>query len=215
MNKLALANLPITAQHIKIFQYFIIGIVVYIILTGQIRKARQAKAYNQAGTDPNTAFAIRVRQACNPSGISMLIDVDTTHENDLMLIADELTDVDKVAKAYFNLYNENMYNRLEKELNSKRFQEWLRRAQAAPTANQASGSVGNELAAIKETPVFSDTDSSKVVKTVKAGETIGTKIGAYYITSGGVKRLYYLVQWTSFIFLVNQGFVLASDTKQI
>lgn len=210
-------NLPISSENIKIAQYFIIGLVLWFIVTGQLRKYKQAQAYSQAGTDPNTAFAIQVRQACNPSGVKLLIEWDGTWENDLMLVADQITNVNAVNVAYINLYNENMFERLEKELNSTLFQEWMRRAQSAPTTTQApSSSTPREIYALRDTVVLSDTDTTKVAKRVKAGETIGTRIRAYSISNKqGQKKLYYLVSWTSWFFLYNQGLVLAEDTKEL
>lgn len=210
-------KIPISSENIKVAQYFIIGIVVWFVITGQLRKYRKAQAYGQAGTDPNTAFAIQVRQACNPSGISFIVDMDGTFVDDLMLIADQISNVNAVNIAYVNLYNENMFERLEKELNSGKFQEWLRRAQSAPTVTNApSASVQPTLAAVRDTIVYSDTDSRQIARKVKAGETLGTRLRAYSIqNSSGSKNLYYLVSWTSFIFLTNQGLVLASDTREI
>jgi hypothetical protein len=208
-------KIPVSPENIKIAQYFVIGVVVWLVLTGQVRKYKQANAYAQAGTNPNTAFAIEVRQSCNPSGIKFLIDADGTWENDLMLVADQISNLNAVNAQYVALYNENMFERLEKELNATKFQEWMRRAQSAPTTTQAPGAVGGKLAALNDTIVFHATDSSKISKSVKAGETIGEKIGAYIIKVGGLSKKYWLVQWTSYIFLVNQGLVLASDTKEI
>lgn len=210
-------KLPISSENIKIAQYFIIGVVVWFLITGQLRKYKQAKAYSQAGTDPNTAFAIQVRQACNPSGVKLLIDLDGTWENDLMLVADQVTNVNAVNVAYVNLYNENMFERLEKELTSTRFQEWMRRAQLAPTATPVpSNNSPVELYALKDTVVLSDTDSTKTAKRVKAGETIGTRLKTFSITNRqGQKKIYYLVSWTSWFFLYNQGLVLAEDTKPL
>lgn len=209
-------KLPINSENIKIAQYFIIGVVVWFLITGQLRKYKQAQAYSQAGTDPNTAFAIQVRQACNPSGVKLLIDMDGTWENDLLLVADQIININAVNAAYINLYNENMFERLEKELSSTKFQEWMRRAQSAPTTTPVpSYSTPVALYALKDTVVLSDTDSTKVAKRVKAGETIGTRIKAFSISNKqGGKNLYYLVSWTSWFFLYNQGLVLASDTKE-
>lgn len=210
-------NIPISSENIKIAQYFVIGVIVWFMVTGQLRKWRMTKAYGQAGTDANTSNAIQVRQACNPSGINLAINFDGTWENDLMLVADQITNVNAVNVAYSNLYNENMFERLEKELSAPRFQEWMRRAQAAPTTTPVpSYSTPVELYALKDTVVLSDTDSTKVAKRVKAGETIGTRIKAYRITrKAGGSQLYYLVTWTSYFFLTNQGLVLSTDTREI
>lgn len=209
-------KIPVSPENIKIAQYFIIGVVLWFVITGQARKYRQANQYQQAGTDANTGFAIQVRQSCNPSGIKLMIDLDGTWESDLMLVADQISNVNAVNQAYVNLYNENMFERLEKELNSTKFQEWLRRAQSAPTTTPAvSTGQGKQIVAINDTKVFSDTDSRIVLKTVKAGQTIGTKIRAFNIRVNGVTRAYWLVSWKEFLFLSNQGLVIASDTKEI
>jgi alpha-D-ribose 1-methylphosphonate 5-triphosphate diphosphatase PhnM len=208
--------LPISPENIKIAEYFVIGIVLFLFFRGQIRKSRQAKQYGQAGTDVNTSHAIQVRQACNPSGVGLMIEFDGTWDNDLMLVADQIGDPDEVAKAYLNLYNENMYERLEKELTSAKFQQWIQRAKAAPKAEQTSTTATMvKLVAVKDTTIWSDTDSSKAARKVATGDAAGTRLKAYYITnSAGKKNLYYLVGWTSFLFLYSQGLVLAADVKE-
>lgn len=208
-------NLPITSENVKIAQYFIIGLVAFIILRRWLRKIQEDQAYKNTSNDPNTALAIQVRQACNPSGIDWMVEFDGTWSNDLMIVADQISSLDKVAAAYNTLYNESMFKRLEKELNATEFQEWMRRANAAPTTtNGGNYSAPVTLYAIRDTNVFFETDSSKVARTVKANETIGTRLKAYYITdSKGSKKLYYLVSWTWMYFFSSRGFVLASDTK--
>ncbi|WP_353720176.1 hypothetical protein [Dyadobacter sp. 676] len=207
--------LPISPENIKIAEYFVIVVVLVLYFRGQIRKNRQAKQYEQAGTDVNTSHAIQVRQACNPSGINLMIEFDGTWDNDLMLVADQIGDPDAVGKAYLNLYNENMYERLEKELTSAKFQQWVQRAKATPKAEQTVTATGAKLVAVKDTAVWSDTDSTKVARKVKAGDAVGTRLRAYYITnSAGKKDLYYLVGWTSFLFLYSQGLVPAADVKE-
>lgn len=208
--------LPISPENIKIAEYFVIGVVLVLFFRGQIRKSRQAKQYEQTGTDVNTSHAIQVRQACNPSGIGLMIEFDGTWDNDLMLVADQIGNPDEVAKAYLNLYNENMYERLEKELTSAKFQQWIQRAKAAPKAEQTSTAVTTaKLVAVKDTTIWSDTDSTKVARKVKAGDAVGTRLKAYYITnSAGKKNLYYLVGWTPLLFLYSQGLVLAADVKE-
>lgn len=205
-------NFKLSDQNVKILIYFIIGVIAYLVLTGKLRKARAADQYAQAGTDPNTNYAIGIRQACNPTGIGLLIDIDGTFENDLMIIADQISDLPAVNVAYNRLYNEIMYERLEKELNAKRYLEWVRRAQTVPTSQPVPGSVADvDYVAIRDTVVYSDSDSSKIARRVKAGEPVGKKLATYQIKVGGVAKLYYLVTWTTFIFLTNQGLVLASD----
>lgn len=208
-------NFKLSDQNVKILLYFVIGVVLYLVLTGKLRKFRAANQYEQAGTDPNTNYAIAIHQACNPSGIGWLIDVDATYENDLMIIADQISDLSAVNTAYNKLYSEIMYERLEKELNSAKYSEWVRRARAVPTTKPVPGSVADiiDLYALRDTVIYSDSDSSRIVRRVKPGETIGKRLATYRITVNGVAKLYYLVSWTSFFVLTNQGLVLAADTK--
>jgi hypothetical protein len=209
-------KIPISAENVKIFQYTLIGVLIWFLLTGQLRKYRQATQYEKAGTDVNTSYAIQIRQALNPSGITMMIQFDGTYENDLMMVADQISNLNAVNTAYAELYDENMFERLEKELSSKVFQEWQRRASALPVTQQATTiNKRVELAALKDTNVFHASNSSKIAKSVKAGQTIGTKIGTYSIGSTGSRKTYYLVQWTSYFFLISQGFVLAENTEEI
>jgi len=202
---------------LKIAQYFVIGVIAYIILRKWLDKIRESLAYKNASDDPNTALAIQVRQACNPSGIDWMVEFDGTWKSDLMLVADQIASLDKVNKAYGNLYNENMFKRLEKELNANDFQEWMRRANAAPTVTPGGNvSAPVTLYALRDTNIYFETDSSKVARTVKANETIGTIVKAYDITNKqGKKQRYYLVSWTWLAFFSSRGFVLAADTKSV
>ena len=205
-------NFKISDANLKIILYFIIGLIVYLVLTGKLRKARAADQYSQAGTDPNTNYAIGIRQACNPSGIDLMINIDGTFKNDLMIIADQISDLSAVNVAYNRLYNEIMYERLEKELDAKKYLEWIRRAKTIPTTAPVPGSVADvDYVAVRDTVVYSDSNSSQIARRVKAGEPVGKRLGTYKITVNGVAKLYYLVTWTTFIFLTNQGLVLASD----
>jgi hypothetical protein len=206
--------------NIKILIYFVIGTVLYLVVSGEIRKWRAAKQYALAGNDPNTNQAIGIRQAVNPSGIGIMIDVDFTFVNDLMLIADQIADLPKVATAYNKLYNEIMYERLEKELNATEYQKWIARAQAPPTTVPAAASgtslnsvyVGKTVKANVLTNVLSDTDSTQVVKSVRANEVVGTYLNSYnYKDKKGVTTKYHLVAWTTYLIINNQGLVKAND----
>lgn len=212
-------RLPVSSRNIEIMQWFVIGIVIYLIVSKEIRKYFTANQYGKAGNDPITNQAIAIRQACNPSGITWMIDFDTTSLSDLMSVADQISAIDKVGDAYRNLYNENMFERLEKELNNEDLNEWLKRARSVPTKAPAQPAgtqiMEVKLLANKNTTVFEFADSSKIAKTVASGEVIGMKKGAWYITSKGVQSLYYVVEWTSIFGLItHRGYVLAADTKQ-
>lgn len=210
--------IPVTSRNIEIFQWFIIGIVVWVVVSKQIRKYRQANQYGQAGNDTATNQAIAIHQACNPSGLSWLIDLDFTALDDLNSVGDQISSLTDVASAYLNLYNENLFERLEKELSNADFQAWLKRAQSAPVKApaEAPGTTTQiiNLFAVRNTTVFEYSDSTKIAKTVDQGRLIGNKIGAYYITSKGEKQLYYLVEWSTLLGLITyRGYVLAADTK--
>jgi hypothetical protein len=211
----SLTGIKISDENLKVILYITGAIILYFLVTGKIRQTRSASQYAQAGTDPHTNYAISIHQAANPTGVDFLINFDGTFENDLMLLADQITDVSKVAAAYLKLYDEIMYERLEKELSSAKYQEWIRRAQAAPTTAPIPGSVADltVLYALRDTIVYSDTDSTQIAKYAKAGATIGKKLNTYQITVKGVKSIWYLVSWKSYLFLNNQGLVLASDVK--
>ncbi|HEV7379957.1 MAG TPA: hypothetical protein VGN64_09205 [Dyadobacter sp.] len=211
----SLTGVKISDQNLKIILYILGGVIIYFLVTGKIRQARSASQYQKAGTDPNTNYAISIHQACNPTGVDWLINFDGTFENDLMLLADQISNVDKVAAAYLKLYNEIMYERLEKELSSAKYQEWIRRAQASPTTAPIPGSVADltVLYALRDTIVYSDVDSTKIAKYAKAGATIGKKLNTMLITVKGVKKIYYLVSWKTWGLLHNQGLVLAADVR--
>ena len=219
-------NLPFNARNIEIFQWFVIGLVGYFLLRSGILKILSTSEYNKAGTDANTSLAIAIRQGVNPWGVDWSIEFDGTSEVELMAVARQITDFDKVATSYSRLYGENMIDRLQKELSVQKFQEFIATAKApkagttipgtapAPGTNPVSGQVEN-LFAVGTATVYRFENSAQVAKTVPPGQLIGQKIGAYFITSKGVRSLYYLVRWTAFLgYSEYKGFVLASQTRQ-
>lgn len=216
MENVSLSKLPVPKDSFKILQYTILGLVLFVLIQRQAKAYREWLASQKAGSDPNSAFAIRIRQAVNPSGIDWLIDIDTTLEGDLMVIADEISDVDKVARAYYDLYGENLVKRLEKELNSTKYAEWSRRANTPPTKTQDNSfDLGKEVAAIRDTPIFSETDSSDVLWIAKSGSTLGRKVKAYKMTVNGKSQYYWLIEWDIMLVFKKRGFVLMADTKEV
>jgi len=217
-------KLPFNARNIEIFQWFIIGLTGYFLLRSGILKILKSSEYNKAGTDANTSLAIAIRQAVNPWGVDWAIEFDGTSEGELMDVAKQITDFESVAASYSRLYAENLVDRLQKELSVQGFQQFIAAAKApknsttvpgtTPGTNPTSGKI-ESLFAVGTATVFKFEDSAQIAKTVPVGQLIGQKIGAYYITSQGVRRLYYLVRWTTLLgYKEYKGFVLATQTRQ-
>lgn len=208
----------------RILLYFVIGLTIYIVFNKSIKNFLSNNQFGQAGSDPATNSAISIKQGLNPSGVSWLENFDSTDEELLFQAADGIKDLDAVAKAYSNLYGTNLVDDLTREMNNADFNSWIARAKATnkPTTgtttgtgiNPATGTVTN-LFAIRNTNVLDYTNSARVLKSVGAGDFIGSQIGTVNIkSSDGITRPYYVVRWTTLLGYVEyKGFVLKADAK--
>ncbi len=131
MNPLVIAQ---AAQSAKSFfsnrkvQLVLIGIVLYFIFKKKIRKLlhtlRQQKFNKNEARDVNQ-LAQQYRSAANPSGISWMINVDGTKEEEIERLGYQTKgQLQQVADAYRLKFEESLTDRLRKELSSREFQNW-------------------------------------------------------------------------------------------
>lgn len=121
-----------------------------------LEKIRENQASDEFGDNPNIQVAVALRNAFNPWGMSIFINVDGTLEERLYDIARTVSDWKNVSKEYRKLYNETLLERLQKEFNSAELQKFT----AFINQDQlllAEGSTSNLASA------FSRTDMSRIV----------------------------------------------------
>lgn len=86
-------------------------------------RARNTSAL--ADERPEVRQAMGLRSAMNPSGISWLMWSDGTNEDAIAQIAAQIQDLDTVARAYRNLYSDDLLKDLQSELSTALFNSFL------------------------------------------------------------------------------------------
>ena len=108
----------------------IIAIVVVIfILRGGIKKwirNKNQRAFEKKENTPPAQLAQQYRTAFNPSGVSWLINADGTNEEAIEKLAFQTKgQLDEVARAYKERFDELLTDRLRAELSSDEYQNWI------------------------------------------------------------------------------------------
>ena len=78
----------------------------------------KSQAQTSLDEKPAVRWAMLLRSAINPSGVSWLKQTDGTSEQDIFSIAKEITKLDEVVSAYKDLYQDNLLDDLQRELDS-------------------------------------------------------------------------------------------------
>lgn len=132
----ALALMPDkTKRYILIGVIVLVALVILFFVFRAIKKASDRKQNNNfdaPGTSGlATQYAHRLRTALNPSGMSWMINTDGTNEKEIMSVADAMkankVTMSQVATAYYTAYKDDLAKRLQGDLDSGEFNEFLRR----------------------------------------------------------------------------------------
>ena len=123
--------LPILAKKALKNKYVmttIISIVAFFFLKGTVKKL--IRKYRESRFDKNETqdvnqIAQQYRAAANPSGISWLINTDGTDEDAIERLGYQTKgNLESVATAYKQKFDETLTDRMRKELSPDEFQEW-------------------------------------------------------------------------------------------
>ena len=114
-------NTPAVRKGVLIGGASIAAIVLGNHIIKKVKKNQTEKRFDE---DP-VQQATLLHSAMNPSGVSWMINIDGTSNDTLFTIASQITDFNKVAKEYKNLYAESLIERLEKELSSLEYTRML------------------------------------------------------------------------------------------
>lgn len=85
----------------------------------------KSQAQTSLDEKPAVRWAMLLRSAINPSGVSWLKQTDGTSEQDIFSIAKEITKLDEVVSAYKDLYQDNLLDDLQRELSLGDYQKVL------------------------------------------------------------------------------------------
>ena len=136
------------------------GYIAYRIVKKVYENMRKSAAEHNAGEDPHVRIAMGLRAAMNPSGMSWMRSFDTTNVSKMYEYAGQITNLSAVQSAYKDLYQDNLMDDVQKELNNNEYQRFM----TLVTSNNNLVNASN-----------SGTTSSTAVKYANAGDIIVAK----------------------------------------
>jgi hypothetical protein len=182
---------------------------VFLLVRKDLNNFFSDREKNNAGTDPIARLALLIHDACNPSGVNILIDFDGTRTETLFEFAAQIKNYIVVADSYKVQFNENLTERLSKELTPDEFKKFfdIVSASGGGTIPKPATAIGKIAVAAAAVNVLEFDASTKVSKTAKAGETLGKVIAsAQFNTKNGYVE-YWVIEWDSYIFFTSKGYV--------
>ena len=163
-----------------------------------IADLKQSGTERRADDSPEVQQAMLLRMAMNPSGVSWMMSFDTTRVDKVLEIASSITDLDQVAKAYRDLYQDSLLTDLQNELSTVDYQKFITLVSSNPKKQQSSNTsappvqfakpqvliVAKKEVFIRSTPdasyhgAFYEQFSDKnILRTAKPGEFLGYATG--------------------------------------
>jgi hypothetical protein len=182
--------------------------LAYRVGKGIVLDMKKESALRLADDSPQVQQALLIRDALNPSGISWLMALDQANVAKVLDLAAQITDLDRVAGAYRDLFGENIYRDLQNELSTLNYQKFLTIVSSNPAKVATGGALpaavfakaGTLLVAKRDVFVRSSPDASNhgavyeifsapnIIRTAKAGGFIGYATGRqHYDAKNNVK----------------------------
>jgi hypothetical protein len=171
--------------------------LTYRVGKNLIAKVNKNNAQKNTDDKPEVRQAMSLRSSVNPSGYSWMKSFDTTNVDTVMEIAKTITNLDKVQKAYKDLYQDNLLDDLQSDLSTGEYEAFLNII--ASNANKDTSNGGappvqytkkNQLiVAKKDVTLRSSPDASNhgafyevfsednIYRVAKAGEFLGYATG--------------------------------------
>lgn len=171
--------------------------LTYRVGKNLIAKVNKNNAQKNTDDKPEVRQAMSLRSSVNPSGYSWMKSFDTTNVDTVMEIAKTITNLDKVQKAYKDLYQDNLLDDLQSDLSTSEYEAFLNII--ASNANKDTSNGGappvqytkkNQLiVAKKDVTLRSSPDASNhgafyevfsednIYRVAKAGEFLGYATG--------------------------------------
>lgn len=177
------------------------GLLVLYFGNKLIQKVKFNEVSKKLGDDINVQQAVALRNAINPSGIEWMRQYDGTNEDAIFQIAAQITDFEKVSKAYYQLFfQRSLTNDLQSELSAEDFQKFLNLINNKGQTNVVNNQIKEKYiytssaVTIRKTPVKDDGNwwnayqLDNVVKNVNAGVILGLATGnVFYDTENDVR----------------------------
>lgn len=124
----------------------------------------KSQAQNSLDEKPAVRWAMLLRSAINPTGVSWLKQTDGTSEQEIFNIAKEITKLDDVVNAYKDLYQDNLLDDLQRELSLDDYQKVLKlitsSANRTGGASERFANKGNLVVTKKEVFLRTSPDAS-------------------------------------------------------
>ncbi len=185
------------------------GLLVFWWIRKDINDYIKEAETTSAGTDPVARLARQIRNAVNPWGYKIFIELDKAQVETLYECAVQITNYEAVANSYRIQFEENLTERLGKELQQEEFNRFFQLVQAkgGGTVVNPQNAIGRIAIAAGTVDVMDFDKNTTVAKRLKAGETVGKVISsAQFNTSRGYVE-YWIVEWTSYVFFTAKGYV--------
>ena len=99
--------------------------LTYRVGKNLLAKVNKNNAQKNADDKPEIRQAMSLRSAVNPSGYSWMKSFDTTNVSTVMEIAKTIANLDKVQKAYKDLYQDNLLDDLQSDLSTSEYEAFL------------------------------------------------------------------------------------------
>jgi hypothetical protein len=182
--------------------------VAYHVGKQMLSRANKAKTQSLADDSVEVRQAMAFRSAMNPSGFTFLRRLDFTDTVEVLETAKQVRDLDKVSRAYKDLYGDNLFEDLQSELSTVDYQKLLVLASSNPEKVQGAGSAAPVLFAkprmllvakrdvyVRSSPdatnhgaIYERFSPKNIVRTAKPGDFIGYATGGqHYDTKNDVK----------------------------
>ncbi|MFZ4426664.1 MAG: hypothetical protein ACOYOO_05860 [Saprospiraceae bacterium] len=183
-------------------------VVAYQIARKGLMGLRRVRAQTLADDSVEVRQAMAFRSAMNPSGFTFLRRLDFTDTAEVLETAKQVRDLDKVSRAYKDLYGDNLFEDLQSELSTVDYQKLLVLASSNPEKVQGAGSAAPVLFAkprmllvakrdvyVRSSPdatnhgaIYERFSPKNIVRTAKPGDFIGYATGGqHYDTKNDVK----------------------------
>ena len=99
--------------------------LTYRVGKNLIAKVNKNNAQKNTDDKPEVRQAMSLRSSVNPSGYNWMKSFDTTNVDTVMEIAKTITNLDKVQKAYKDLYQDNLLDDLQSDLSTSEYEAFL------------------------------------------------------------------------------------------
>lgn len=168
------------------------GVVLVWLGNKLLKNLKKENTEAQVENDPSVGQAQSLRQAMNPSGNEWMRKMDGTNTKAIYKIAQDITDIEAVRKAYKNLFNTSLYDDLQGELSATAYQKFLSLATKGKAGSHNYSPNRSDIPAnnwvitkaqtnIRKTPILESKylPGNNILKLVEFGKLLGITTGKF------------------------------------